>query len=119
MVWLPFSIYLWQGLILIGYGVLVIGLVDNVVRPLLVGSDTKTPDYVVLLSTLGGLTIFGFNGFLIGPLTAAMFIAVWQLFGSARSGRPIESSRNDSFSRAYAIRPQTRLDASSARRLLS
>jgi predicted PurR-regulated permease PerM len=96
MVWLPFAVYLlatgspWQGLILIGYGVLVIGLVDNVVRPLLVGSDTKMPDYVVLISTLGGLTIFGVNGFLIGPLIAAMFIAVWEIVAGSETRRPME-----------------------------
>jgi predicted PurR-regulated permease PerM len=98
MVWVPVAIYLlatglvWQGLLLIGYGVLVIGLVDNVVRPLLVGKDTKMPDYVVLISTLGGLAIFGFNGFLIGPLIAAMFIAVWEIFAASRASRAAEGS---------------------------
>src|SRR6266540_6011703 len=59
MVWLPVAIYLlatggvWQGILLIGYGVLVIGLVDNLGRPVLVGKDTKMPDYVVLISMLG------------------------------------------------------------------
>ena len=83
LVWLPVSLYLiatgatWQGIALIAFGVLVIGLVDNVLRPLLVGKDTKMPDYVVLLSTLGGMTAFGFNGFVIGPIVAAMFMAVW------------------------------------------
>ena len=67
----------WPGVILIAYGVLVIGLVDNVLRPILVGKDTKMPDYLVLISTLGGLAVFGFNGFVIGPMIAAMFIAVW------------------------------------------
>ncbi|HEX2829065.1 MAG TPA: AI-2E family transporter [Burkholderiales bacterium] len=83
LVWGPVAVYLlatgatWQGIVLIAYGVLVIGLVDNVLRPLLVGKDTRMPDYVVLLSTLGGMTVFGFNGFVIGPIVAAMFIAVW------------------------------------------
>ena len=83
LVWIPVALYLfatgatWQGVALVAYGVLVIGLVDNVLRPVLVGKDTKMPDYVVLLSTLGGMAIFGFNGFVIGPIIAAMFIAVW------------------------------------------
>jgi len=64
--------------------VLVIGLVDNILRPILVGKDTKMPDYVVLISTLGGLAVFGLNGFVIGPLIAAMFIAVWDIFASSR-----------------------------------
>ena len=83
LVWLPVAIYLLvigstgQGVFLIAYGVLVIGLVDNVLRPILVGKDIKMPDYVVLISTLGGMAIFGFNGFVIGPVIAAMFMAVW------------------------------------------
>jgi predicted PurR-regulated permease PerM len=71
------------GLGLTAWGVLVIGLVDNVLRPILVGKDTKIPDYVILISTLGGLTVFGLNGFVIGPLCAALFIACWDLFPSA------------------------------------
>jgi predicted PurR-regulated permease PerM len=61
----------WQGLVLIAYGVCVIGLVDNLLRPILVGSDTKMPDYVVLISTLGGIEILGMNGIVLGPLIAA------------------------------------------------
>ena len=67
---------------------LVIGLVDNVLRPILVGKDTKMPDYVVLISTLGGLAMFGMNGFVIGPVIAAMFMAVWQIFSAAQRGEP-------------------------------
>jgi predicted PurR-regulated permease PerM len=92
LVWLPVAIYLlatgavWQGILLIAYGVLVIGLVDNVVRPILVGQDTKMPDYVVLVSTLGGIAVFGINGFVIGPVIAAMFIAAWDIFSASRAG---------------------------------
>jgi predicted PurR-regulated permease PerM len=90
LVWFPVAIYLlatgavWQGVVLIAYGVLVIGLVDNVVRPILVGQDTKMPDYVVLIATLGGIAIFGINGFVIGPVIAAMFIAVWDIVAASR-----------------------------------
>ena len=91
LVWLPVAIFflvtgaLWQGVVLIAFGVLVIGLVDNVLRPILVGKDTKMPDYVVLVSTLGGIAIFGLNGFVIGPLIAAMFMSVWEIFATARA----------------------------------
>jgi predicted PurR-regulated permease PerM len=91
LVWIPVAIYLlasgelWQGLALIAFGTLVIGLVDNVLRPVLVGKDTKMPDFVVLLSTLGGMAVFGFNGFVIGPVIAAMFIAIWETFADMRS----------------------------------
>jgi len=97
LVWLPVGIYLlatgsvWQGVLLIAYGVLVIGLVDNVVRPMLVGQDTKLPDYVVLIATLGGITIFGINGFVIGPVIAAMFMAAWEIFAVSRSEVPIDT----------------------------
>jgi predicted PurR-regulated permease PerM len=55
-------------------------LIDNILRPILVGKDTQMPDYVVLISTLGGMALFGLNGFVIGPVIAAMFIAAWDLF---------------------------------------
>ena len=74
----------WQGIVLIVWGVFVIGLVDNVLRPVLVGKDIKMPDYVVLISTLGGIAVFGINGFVIGPVIAAMFMAVWEIFAPSR-----------------------------------
>lgn len=86
LVWAPVAVYflvtglVWQGVILLLYGTFVIGLVDNILRPLLVGKDTKMPDYLVLISTLGGLALFGLNGFVIGPLIAAIFIASWAIF---------------------------------------
>jgi predicted PurR-regulated permease PerM len=90
LVWFPVALYLiatgsiWQGVLLIAYGALVIGLVDNLLRPILVGQDTKMPDYVVLISTLGGIEVFGLNGFIVGPVIAAMFIAIWDMFSAAR-----------------------------------
>ncbi len=86
IVWLPVAIYFlavgtWvKGVILILFGVFVIGLVDNVLRPILVGRDTKLPDYLVLLSTLGGFTLFGFTGFIVGPLIAVLFVTFWNIF---------------------------------------
>lgn len=90
LIWAPVAIYflftgaIWQGLTLTAFGVLVIGLVDNLLRPLLVGKDTQLPDYVVLISTLGGMVLFGLNGFVIGPVIAALFIAAWDLFSATR-----------------------------------
>jgi predicted PurR-regulated permease PerM len=92
IVWAPVAMYLvatgevWQGVLLVAYGVLVIGLVDNVLRPVLVGKDTCIPDYVILIATLGGLSVFGVNGFVIGPILAAMFLAVWHVFSERRRG---------------------------------
>lgn len=95
IVWLPVAVYflltgaVLNGLLLAAFGVLVIGLVDNVLRPLLVGKDTKLPDYVVLMSTIGGMALFGLNGFVIGPVIAAMFVAAWDLFSISREMEPL------------------------------
>lgn len=86
LVWGPVAAYflltgaLWQGVLLTLFGVLVIGLVDNLLRPILVGRDTRMPDYMILVSTLGGLTLFGLTGFVIGPLIAALFLSCWGIF---------------------------------------
>lgn len=86
IVWAPTAAYLLltgqylHGAILLAVGVFVISLIDNLLRPPLVGKGTRLPDYVVLVSTLGGLSLFGINGFIIGPLIAALFVAVWSLF---------------------------------------
>jgi len=85
LIWLPTAIFLLitgrigAGIALILVGVLVIGLVDNLLRPILVGRDTRMPDYLIMLSTLGGLAGFGLAGIVIGPIIAAFFIAVWQM----------------------------------------
>ncbi|MCE9550272.1 MAG: AI-2E family transporter [Betaproteobacteria bacterium] len=90
LIWAPVAIYflvtgdIWSGVILIAFGLFVIGLIDNILRPILVGKDTQMPDYVVLISTLGGIALFGLNGFIIGPVIAAMFIAAWDLFSSSK-----------------------------------
>jgi predicted PurR-regulated permease PerM len=85
LVWLPAALYLlatgalWQGLALLAFGVLVIGLVDNLLRPMLIGKDTRMPDYLVMISTLGGIAVFGINGLILGPALAAMLLAVWHI----------------------------------------
>ncbi|HKB55408.1 MAG TPA: AI-2E family transporter [Ramlibacter sp.] len=90
LVWVPIALYLlatgalWSALGLTAWCVLVIGLVDNVLRPVLVGKETRLPDYLVLVATLGGLTAFGVNGFVIGPAIAALFLSSWDIFSQAR-----------------------------------
>jgi predicted PurR-regulated permease PerM len=85
IVWLPAAIILiangsvLAGIAMIVIGALVIGLVDNLLRPLLVGRDTRMPDYLILLATLGGLTAFGISGVIIGPIIAAFFLSVWEM----------------------------------------
>ncbi|MGA0571698.1 AI-2E family transporter [Variovorax sp. VNK109] len=91
LVWAPVAIYflatgaIIQAVALTLWGVLAIGLVDNVLRPILVGKDTRMPDYLILIATLGGLAIFGLNGFVIGPVIAAMFLVSWDILARARA----------------------------------
>ncbi|RJR39563.1 MAG: AI-2E family transporter [Desulfobacteraceae bacterium] len=91
LVWVPASIILiaqgsiWKGIVLILGGVFVIGLVDNILRPVLVGRSTRMPDFLVLIATLGGLTAFGVSGFILGPILAALFLTVWDIFGEEYS----------------------------------
>lgn len=98
----PVAIYLFaigewvQGLILVGFGAGVIGLADNILRPILVGRDTKLPDYIVLLSTLGGFVLFGMNGFVVGPLIAALFVAFWGIFMRDFNAQQTAEAKNDS-----------------------
>lgn len=96
LVWAPAAIFLlatgsvWKAVVLIVGGTVVIGLVDNVLRPILVGRETKMPDYLVLLATLGGLTVFGLAGFVAGPIIAALFLVTWQMFADEYA--PLDSS---------------------------
>jgi predicted PurR-regulated permease PerM len=89
IVWIPAVIYLLgTGQIAAGLGLLVwcglvVGSSDNVLRPILVGKDTKMPDFLVLLSTLGGIGVCGALGVIIGPIVAALFLTVWELYGEA------------------------------------
>ncbi|MCV0437794.1 MAG: AI-2E family transporter [Hydrogenophaga sp.] len=91
LVWGPVAIWLfatgaiWQAVALTAYGVLVIGLVDNLLRPLLVGKDTGMPDYLIMITTVGGIAVLGINGFVIGPMIAAMFVAVWGIHTATRA----------------------------------
>lgn len=86
LVWVPVAIYLLatgdvtRGVVLLLVGFFVISMIDNILRPILVGKDTRMPDYVVLISTLGGIGVMGINGFITGPVVAAMFMAAWDIF---------------------------------------
>ena len=88
LVWGPVAIYfavtgeVFNAVVLALFGAVVISLVDNILRPILVGKDTRMPDYLVLISTLGGLVLFGASGFVAGPLIAVLFLVAWDLFTS-------------------------------------
>ncbi len=93
LIWFPIGVYLLlsgsvaQGIILLVVGFGVISLIDNLLRPTLVGGQTNMPDYIVLISTLGGLSLVGVNGFVLGPLIAAIFLAVWRLYIEEKAAR--------------------------------
>lgn len=88
LVWAPAAVILMTtgrlaaGIGLALWGLLVVGLIDNFLRPKLVGRDTKMHDLMVLLSTFGGLAMFGVVGFIIGPIVAALFLTAWDLYGT-------------------------------------
>jgi predicted PurR-regulated permease PerM len=98
LVWAPVALYLMftgsltKGIILLVGGVLVVGTADNILRPVLVGRETRMPDYMVLLSTLGGLSVFGPAGFVAGPVLAALFLSVWDMFAQEQRGVVLHSS---------------------------
>ena len=86
LVWVPAVIYLFatgQVVAAVAVGAwcgVVVGTADNVLRPRLVGKDTQMPDLLILLSTLGGLSLFGIVGIILGPMIATLFVAVWSLY---------------------------------------
>ena len=71
---------LWSGLAIFLITALIISSVDNVLRPYLVGRDTGMHDLLVFFSTLGGLSVFGVTGFIIGPVLAALFITLLEFY---------------------------------------
>lgn len=86
IVWLPVGILLiatgdlWQGIAVLAVGSTLISLIDNLLRPVLVAKGAAMPDVLILLSVLGGLTLFGIAGIIIGPVITAFFLSMWQLF---------------------------------------
>jgi len=98
LVWGPVAIYLLatgavgKAVIVVVVGAGVIGLIDNLLRPMLVGKETKMPDYLVLLSTLGGLSLFGLTGFVAGPVIAALFMAIWAMYVARNEGTTKEET---------------------------
>jgi predicted PurR-regulated permease PerM len=92
LVWVPAALYLlvtghWvSALVLTAWGALVIGTVDNVLRPLLVGSRTRMHELVVFFAVLGGIEVFGILGIVTGPAVAAVAVALYQVWKQARAG---------------------------------
>ena len=89
LVWVPACLILaamgevMKGVLLAAFCALIVGSVDNVLRPRLVGRDTKLHDVLILFSTLGGIFAFGPLGFIIGPILAGLFVTSWEIFAVA------------------------------------
>ena len=85
IVWLPIALVLFangaimDAILLIFSGIFIIGMIDNILRPILISKETKIPDYLILLTTIGGISIFGITGFILGPIIASLFISIWSL----------------------------------------
>ena len=86
LVWVPAGIILiwtgsiWEGVTILVVGSLLVSVVDEFLRPILVGRGSKMPDAIILLSTIGGLATFGISGFVVGPIIAAFFLSLWIMF---------------------------------------
>lgn len=91
LVWAPAGIWLivagetWAGVFVLGAGFIVISSIDNVLRPILVGRDTGIPDWIILVTTLGGISLAGFSGIVLGPLVAGLFLAAWGILQEQRA----------------------------------
>lgn len=85
-VWFPMGVILlllgdlWQGVLVLGIGFGIISLIDNILKPKLVGKDTQMHPLVVFFSTFGGLTLFGLSGFILGPIVMSLFMALWDIY---------------------------------------
>ncbi|EHJ62124.1 hypothetical protein NSU_0721 [Novosphingobium pentaromativorans US6-1] len=118
IVWVPVAGYLLatgnyvEGGVMIFCGVFIIGMIDNLLRPILVGRDTRMPDFVVLIATLSGLELFGLNGFIVGPVIAALFIAVWNLVSEAKGAGSLTNIKGtEAARRAQAAQAEGEADA--------
>ncbi|WP_417481661.1 AI-2E family transporter [Maricaulis sp.] len=85
-IWLIASGHPIAGIALAVWGAVVVSTSDNILRPALVGKDAKMSDLMVLISTLGGLGLFGAVGIILGPVIAALFTSVWFIFREAFAG---------------------------------
>ena len=99
-IWGPTAIYLviqgnyLQGIGLILFGTFVISMVDNILKPLIIGSRTKMPTIIIFFSVLGGIKVFGIIGLIMGPLIMAVFISVFEIFRHVEDEVPM--NREDS-----------------------
>jgi predicted PurR-regulated permease PerM len=93
IIWLPAAIillilgHIWQGIFMLIVGFGVISVVDNLIKPKLVGRDVQMHPLLVFFATLGGLATFGFMGFVLGPIIIALFVSLWDIYGVEFKGQ--------------------------------
>lgn len=87
IVWFPAGIIMltlgnvWQGTFILAAGFAIISLLDNILKPALVGKDAQLHPLLILFATLGGLALFGLSGFIVGPIIVALFVSMWEIYG--------------------------------------
>jgi predicted PurR-regulated permease PerM len=113
LIWVPAVIYLivsgqvLAGLLLFAWCAAVVGTVDNILRPILVGKDAKMPDLLILVGTLGGLFLFGPIGFIVGPIVCGLFLTVWEIYGATFKNilPPVKSLRSEPETKVEKLAP--------------
>jgi predicted PurR-regulated permease PerM len=86
IIWVPAGIimmltgHLWKGILILAFGAFVISMVDNLLRPILMGRDVQMHPLLIFLSTLGGISLFGLSGFVIGPIITSLLLAIWAMY---------------------------------------
>ncbi len=86
IIWAPAGIimlltgHIWEGILILATGILLISMIDNLLRPVLIGKDVEMHPLMIFLATLGGIVVFGFSGFVIGPIIASMLLAIWEMY---------------------------------------
>jgi len=94
LVWLPAAIYLmaighlWKGIILMLWSSVVVGTIDNIIRPLVIGSKVELHPLLLLFALLGGLQVFGFIGIFIGPVVLSVISALTDMLREELSAPP-------------------------------
>ncbi len=115
LVWIPAVIFLFvtghavAGTLLGLWCAAVVGTIDNVLRPILVGKDAKMPDLLILVGTLGGIYLFGPIGFIVGPIVCGLFLTAWDIYGTAFESLlpPIKDLRTGEVKRPEATLEET------------
>jgi predicted PurR-regulated permease PerM len=94
--------------LLLAWCVAVVGTIDNVLRPTLVGKDAKMPDLLILIGTLGGLFLFGAIGFIVGPIVCGLFLTIWEIYGATFKDilPPVRSLRSGDLKPAKGTLPE-------------